>query len=207
MNSSNENPVSLEYKKRYNRQPQEIKEKLDNFRNTDYQLRVIKKTKPKIKIGDVFVLSPRENIYFYGKVLKTNIKTINNDNFVEGKQTIFIHKCRSNQITLDNFEPNYDDLLINPSIVDISYWQKGFFYNVGNLPLTDVEKTLDYGFYKFGIPGIRDGWFCTEEGEKLNHQPRIKGIYGVATITGISAEIEKEIIMEPLLIIGNIGDG
>lgn len=200
MNSSNESPVYLEYKKRYDMQPKEIKEKLDNFRNADYQLRVIKKTRPKINIGDIFILSPRENIYFYGKVFKTNIKTKNNDTFVEGKQSIFIHKCKSSQISIDNFNPNYDNLLISPAIVDISYWQKGFFFTIGNLPLTDIENTLDYGFYKFGIHGIRDGWFCTEEGDKLNHQPRIKGIYGVATITGISAEIEKEIIMDPLLL-------
>lgn len=181
-------------------QSQEIKEKLDNFRNTDYQLRVIKKARPKINVGDIFVVCPREGIYFYGRVLKTNIKTIDGDTFVDGKQTVYIHKCKSNQISIDNYKPNYDDLLIRPSIVDISYWSKGFFYTVGNLPLTDVEKTLDYGFYKFGIPGIRDGWFCTEEGNKLNHQPRIKGIYGIATINGISAEFEKEIIIEPLLL-------
>lgn len=200
MNPFSENPISLKYKKRYDEQPQSIKDKLDSFRNFDYQLRVIQKTTSKINIGDVFLLSPRENIYFYGKVLKTNIKTINNDTFVEGKQTVFIHRCRTSQISLDNFKSNYNDLLISPSIVDISYWRKGFFYTIGNLPLTDVEKNLDYGFYKFGIQGIRDGFFCTEEGEKLNHQPRINGIYGIATITGIAAEIEKEIIMEPSLV-------
>lgn len=181
-------------------QSQEIKEKLDNFRNSNYQLRIIEKTKPKIDIGDVFLLSPRENIYFYGKVLKTDIKTINNDVFVEGKHTVFIYKCKTNQKSLNDFISNYEDLLINPSIVDISYWKKGFFYTIGNLPLTESEKTLDYGFYKLGIPGIRDGWFCTEEGKKIDYQPKIKGIYGVATITGISAEIEKEIIMNPLLL-------
>lgn len=200
MNSINDNPISLEYKKRYNMQSHEIKERLDSFRNSDYQLRIIEKTKPKINIGDVFLLSPRENIYFYGKVLKTSIKTINNDTFVEGKNTVFIHKCKTNKKSMDDYNPNYDDLLINPSIVDISYWKSGYFYTIGNSPLTEIEKTLDYGFYKLGIPGIRDGWFCTEEGKKIDHQPKIKGIYGVATITGIAAEIEKEIIMNPLLI-------
>jgi hypothetical protein len=200
LNSINDNPISLDYKKRYNMQSQEVKEKLDNFRSSDYQLRIIEKTKPKINIGDVFLLSPRENVYFYGKVLKTNIKTINNDTFVEGKHTVFIHKCRTNKKSMDDYNPNYDDLLINPSIVDISYWKSGFFYTIGNLPLTKIEQTLDYGFYKLGIPGIRDGWFCTEEGKKIDCQPKIKGIYGVATITGIAAEIEKRIIMNPFLI-------
>lgn len=200
MNLANENPITLEYRRRYNRQPKEIKERLDSFRRTDYQLRVIKKNQPKIAVGDIFLLSPREDIYFYGKVLKTHIRTIDGDTFVEGKQTIFIHKCRSKNNSLESFEPDYDNLLISPSIVDVSYWKKGFFYNIGNLPLTEVEKGLDYGFYKLGIPGIREGWFCTEEGKKLSHQPKIKGFYGVATITGISAMIEQEIIMDSSLI-------
>jgi len=193
-------PLYLEYKKRYDAQPQEIKDKLNSFRSSNYQLNVIKRKNTKINLGDVFVLSPRENTYFYGKVLKTDIKTANKDSFVEGKQTVFIHKCKTNIIELDGFKPNYEDLLIDPSIVDISYWKRGLFYNVGNIPLTDIEKSLDYGFYKSGIPGIRDGWFCTEEGQKLNKEPRIMGMYGIATITGIAAAVETELIMNPSLL-------
>lgn len=201
MNTMSDNPISFEYKKRYNMQPQAVRDQLDNFRKSDYQLKVIEKTrKPVINTGDVFLLSPRDNVYFYGKVLKTNINTINNDGFVHGKQTVFIHKCKTYKKTIDNYNPNYGDLLIPPIIVDISYWKKGFFFTIGNIPLNETEKTLKYGFYKLGIPGIRDGWFCTEEGKKLDSQPPILGMYGIVTITGVAAEIEPEIIMDPSLI-------
>ena len=200
MNSNFDTPISKKYKDRYNRQTTEIKEKLDTFRNKDYQLKVIKKTRPNIETGDVFLLSPREGVYFYGKVLKSKIKTINNDTFVEGKQTILIFKCKTQTPTMDNFYPYYSDLLIEPSIVDKSYWTKGYFYTIGNVPLSDMELNLDYGFYKSGIPGIRDGWFCTEEGEKLKEEPKLMGIYGVATITGIAAGVETELIMDDSLL-------
>ena len=201
MNPDYDTPLAKKYKERYNQQTTEIKEKLDTFRNGDYQLKVIKKTsKPKIEMGDVFLLSPREGLYFYGRVLKTKIKTINNDTFTEGKQTIFIFKHKTKTITMDNFAPDYDNLLIAPSIVDMSYWKKGYFYTIGNIPLTEEEYNLNYGFYKLGIPGIRDGWFCTEEGEELENEPKIMGMYGIATVTGIAAKVETELIIDQSLL-------
>ena len=192
-----EDILYLRYIKRYDSQPQEVRNLLDNFRNFDYQLKVIKRKRPKLKIGDVFLLSPIDNIYFYGKVMKVDIKTIHNDTFVEGMQSVLIHKCKTQSLTLDDYHPKYDDLLIEPAIVDISYWNKGLFYNVGNVPLTDEEKILDYGFYRSSR--IRDK-FCTEEGETLDHQPRLLGGYGIKTIIGIASEVWEEIIMDPSLL-------
>jgi len=54
-------PLYLEYKNRYDAQPQDIKDKLDSFRSSNYQLKLIKRKNTKINLGDVFVLSPREN--------------------------------------------------------------------------------------------------------------------------------------------------
>lgn len=200
LNSIYDTPLSLKYEKRYNEQTAEIKHMLDIFRNTDYQLRVIQKTKPKVKSGDIFLVSPREGLYFYGKVLKTEINTINSDTFVEGKQSVCIFKCKTKTISMDNFEPNYHELLIAPAIVDISYWKKGYFYTIGNAPTSNDERTLDYGFYKLGIPGIRQGLFCTEEGIRMDKDPEIMGMYGITTITGIAAEIEQELILDSSLL-------
>jgi hypothetical protein len=201
LNSNYDTPIAQKYKERYNMQTTEIKERLDTFRNTDYQLKVIKKTtKPKIETKDVFLLSPREGVYFYGKVLKTKIKTINNDTFVEGKQVVLIFKCKTKTLTMDSFNPDCNELLIAPSIVDKSYWAKGYFYTIGSVPLSDMELNLDYGFFKSGIPGIRDGWFCTAEGERLKKEPKLMGIYGIATITGIAATVETELIINDSLL-------
>lgn len=200
MGFTGSNPVSLKLKIKYDMQSQDIKDRLDNIENTDYQLKVIKRTRPEIRTGDIFVLSPRENVYFYGKVLKTDIQPLDNNPFTKGKQTVFIHKCKSNRISLEDFRPNYDDLLINPAIVDRSYWTRGYFYNIGNQSLTEIEQNLDYGFYKSGIPTIRDGWFCNEEGEPLDRQPQIIASYGITTIIGIAIQVEREIIMDSSLI-------
>ncbi|MBS6849387.1 MAG: hypothetical protein KH205_13400 [Ruminococcus sp.] len=74
-----ENIISLEWKKRYESQPEEIKRELDDLSEAfddykvfkeKYQLKVIKRTRKLAKKGDIFVFSPREGIYFYGLVVK-----------------------------------------------------------------------------------------------------------------------------------------
>ncbi|MCK4260913.1 MAG: immunity 26/phosphotriesterase HocA family protein [Halanaerobiales bacterium] len=196
-----ENPIADEWKKLYAEQPDEIKEKLDaldKMKPKEYQLRVIKKAKPILKDGDIFILSPRENVYFYGKVLKANINHINNDTFVQGKNLVFIFKNKTKKPTIDDFKPDYSQLLIRPAIVDISYWNKGLFCNVGNIPLSEYENELDYGFLKISI---KSNIYCKKDGTVLEKKPEMLGIFGVSTINGIASKIEKQLIINPDLLI------
>ena len=71
------------------------------------QLRLIKRTKPVLQDGDVFILNPRENIYFYGKVLNARINHINNNTFVDGKNLVFIFRNKTNKPTIDNFKSDH----------------------------------------------------------------------------------------------------
>lgn len=195
-----ENPIADEWKKLYSEQPDEIKVKLDTLDKmspNEYQLRVIKKNNPTLKEGDVFVLSPRENVYFYGKILKANIINNNNDTFVHGNNLVFLFRNKTEKPTIDDFRPDYSQLLISPSIVDISYWNKGLFFNVGNLPITKFEKQLDYGFLKIDI---KSNFYCSEDGKILEKKPELLGIFGISTITGIASKIEKQLIINPDLL-------
>ena len=195
-----ENPIADEWKKLYNEQPVKIKEKLDaldKMKPKEYQLQVIKKTKPVLQDGDVFILSPRENVYFYGKVLKAKINHINNNTFVDGKSLVFIFRNKTDKLTIDDFKPDYSQLLIRPTIVDISYWNKGLFYNVGNVPLTEDEHRLNYGFLNIGI---KANTYCKENGEVIEGKPQILGVFGVSTITGVASKIEQQLIINPELL-------
>lgn len=203
LSKKKENPIADEWKKQYAEQSEEVKgrlDALDKMKPKDYQLKIIKKTKPVIKDGDVFVLSPRDNVYFYGKVLKANINHINNDTFVQGKCLVFIFRNKTNNPTIDEFEPDYSQLLIRPSIVDISYWNKGFFFNVGNVLITDYEKEMDYGFLKIGI---KSNTYCKEDGVVLDKKPDVLGIFGISTITGVASKVEQQLIINPELLVGN----
>lgn len=194
------NPVAEKLQKRYDSLSLEIKKELEEFDKInprEYQLKKIKKTKNEIKTGDVFLLSPREGIYFYGKVLNAYIKNIDKDIFIDQKHLVFIFKCKTKNIGMEDFKPNYLDLLIKPAIVDESYWTKGMFYTVGNIPINEAESNLDYGFLKFGI---NSNWFVKDDGTELNYQPSILGIHGISTITGIASQIGEELIIDPTIL-------
>jgi len=198
LKDNNDNPISSRWKKRFTELPDDIQQKikeLDDKDTREYQLKVIKRTKYKPKEGDVFLVSPREGIYFYGRVLKTKIKHLTNDTFVDGKNVVFIFKCKTRVLDLSNYIPNYEELIIGPVIVDEIYWRKGFFYTIANIPIDDHEKELDYGFYS-----IAKGKFLKEDGRELMHQPQILGTYGIVTITGIARNIEQELIINPDLL-------
>ena len=105
-----------------------------------YQLKTIKRKRSEINKGDVFVLSPREGIYFYGKVLDAKIKHPIRREYSSDLYVVFIFKCKTKNISIDDFKPNYNELLIGPVIVDKGYWTLGLFYTVGNIPLTKEEK-------------------------------------------------------------------
>jgi hypothetical protein len=189
------NIMSEKWQIRFDNLHPEIQNKLKNFIENDAecQLKIIKKTRPKeIKTGDVFVVSPRKGIYFYGRVQKANIES--KDNFVNGNHSIFIYKCKSKEISLDNFKPNFNNLLIDPCIIHKSYWTQGYFYTIGNVPLTEEEKNLDYGF----VNVFED--FVTEERKKLEIQPCVFGSYGITTIIGVAGKIEQELIIDPSLL-------
>jgi len=191
----NDNPIANEWKKRYSSQPDEVKEKLDalkQMRPKDYQLRTIKKSKVAPSDGDIFVLSPRENIFFYGKVINAEINHIEKSPFIHEKSLVFIFNIKTTELNCDKFKADYENLLINPEIVDSSYWKKGLFYTVGNEIITEAERKLDFGFYN-----IVNGKYCKENGIEIQHRPTILGTYGIATISGVAKIIEKEIIINP----------
>lgn len=194
-----DNLIANEWQKRYSLLDPEAKEKIDAFiaskKPEEFQLNVIKRTRTKPAEGDIFVLSPREGLYFYGRVLRVNIVHINKDPFIHGKSVIVIFRCRSSQISLDGYRPNYDEILIRPAIVDDSYWSRGYFYTIGNEPISKKERMLDLGFYNTSF-----GRFLTETGKEMNHRPKLLGIYGISTIIGIGAKVNQELLMQPDLL-------
>jgi hypothetical protein len=68
---------------------------------------------------------------------------------------------------------------------------------VGNTGVSEYEDKLDYGFLRIGIHSNR---YCKEDGTVLEAEPKILEIHGVATITGIASQIEKELIINPKLL-------
>ena len=143
--------------------------------------------------GDVFVLSIVEGKYFYGKVLKA-FKLWGTD-----AQVVAIFANTSETPSIENYKPDYDNLLFAPIIVYHNYWKRGLFKNITNIPLTLEEEKLDYGFFRMDALE-RYGYFVNAEGEELDYKPKLYDEYGMTTIYGVYSCIKLELLFRPELI-------
>ena len=74
-----DNPILNASKARYEQQPHEVQSILDKIQDINYekyQLQVIKKKRPRLEKGDLFLLNPFGNVYFYGVVLNADISNV-----------------------------------------------------------------------------------------------------------------------------------
>src|SRR5690606_22860027 len=102
-----------------------------------------KSRKPPVE-GDVFVIQPKENNFYFGKVIKTKIESTNQA--FTGMNLIYLYNCLSHA---KEIPANLDEheLLFAPTVVNFQGWLKGYFETVGNQPVTDKESCVDYGFF------------------------------------------------------------
>ncbi len=192
--NNDKNFLATEYKQRYNSLRWGVRRKLKKSEDCDYQLKFIESESREINEGDIFLIMPEEGIYFYGKVLEAKIENKYNS-FIENQYLVCIFKCKTRNISMENFKPDYNNLLIQPAVVTKGYWTQGLFYTIGNIPLTEEEKNLDYGLYN-----SIDGKFYKANGTLIERKPKIYGGYGITTGIGIAIEVEEELIIDPSLL-------
>lgn len=184
-------PIEKLFKKRYESLSDETKhrlKKLDNICSSIYQPKLIKRKRPKLCRGDVFVMKLFEDIYFYGVVLNTGI----DDSFMgTNLVSVCILKKYSKGMTefLKVESLKTKDILIRPSIISRAYWSNGFFYNTGENINGSID--IDYGFYSNPEKAYVD-----EYGTKFDSPPEIKNFFALTTMTGISSKMRYELIID-----------
>lgn len=158
----------------------------NSLEKEQYQLREIKKTRQKLKKGDLFIVNPFSDLFFYGIVLNCNV-----NNKVYGDNLVIICILK---ITYDGTAVDFsarglceEDILVGPKIVMKEYWSKGYFYNIGQ----NVEdlRNIKYGFYKNRT--------CVDEfGISMEEKVSLLGSYGLTTIVGIASELHEKLIID-----------
>ena len=184
-------PIEKLFKKRYESLSDETKhrlKKLDNICSSIYQPKLIKRKRPKLCRGDVFVMNLFEGIYFYGVVLNTGI----DDSFM-GRNLVSVCILKKYSKGMTEFlkveSLKTEDILIRPSIITRAYWSNGFFYNTGENINGSID--IDYGFYSNPEKAYVD-----EYGTKLESPPEIKNFFALTTMTGISSKMRYELIID-----------
>ena len=184
-------PIEKLFKKRYESLSDETKhrlKKLDNICSSIYQPKLIKRKRPKLCRGDVFVMNLFEGIYFYGVVLNTGI----DDSFMgTNLVSVCILKKYSKGMTefLKVESLKTKDILIRPSIISRAYWSNGFFYNTGENINSSID--IDYGFYSNPEKAYVD-----EYGKRLEYPPEVKVSFGITTMIGIGIMLRYELIID-----------
>ncbi len=179
-------------------QQYEICELQDDVRLIPRLIKLKRNRKPvEVKVGDIFLVSNKDGLYFYGKVIQEVNTNHPKYSWSERCFVAFIFKCVTKEKTLDNYLPNYFDCACGPKIFDESYWTKGYLEIIGNIPLTKEEKKLDIGFFDGNQYG---GSFLDAKGNMLSHFPEIYGSLGFVTPVGISIGLSSTYITNPALL-------
>lgn len=187
----NNNIIANQWKERYQKQPDDIKAKLDRLdelKIEEYQLQIIKRKRIYPQIGDIFEINPQSDIVLYGIVINNHINNINGEDLL----LVLIFKKEENIDNILNTGIKKEHLLIPPQIVGKEYWTRGYFYNIAHID--DINVAEEYGFYSIG-----KGKFLDEYGEELSYEPKLLGTYAVATISGIARKINQELIIAGVL--------
>ena len=184
-------PIEKLFKKRYESFNDETKRLLKKSEDIDsdlFQLRLIKRKRPKLCRGDVFVMNLFEDIYFYGVVLNTGI----DDSFM-GRNLVSVCILKKYSKGMTEFlkveSLKAEDILIGPSIISRAYWSNGFFYNTGENINSSID--IDYGFYSNPEKAYVD-----EYGKRLEYPPEVKVSFGITTMIGIGIMMRYELIID-----------
>ena len=142
--------------------------------------------------GDVFIVQPKKGIYFYGKVIKTNIQSINP--FFNKMNLIYLYKESSQEVKMLDYM-NSNQLLIPPVVVNNQGWLKGYFMTIGNIAVTDEEYSVDFGFWST----VRNKYFDLS-GNELKKEPKYHSIFGLGSYGVVGRDIQKVLQENPELL-------
>lgn len=154
------------------------------------KLIVMKKSRKTPCEGDVFCIQPLKGIFYFGKVIKSNIE--NPD--IHGHTLIFIYDIySSDKNTMFNFENK--ELLIPPIIVNKQPWIKGYFETLYNTSVLEYEKKLDYGFLNVLKNIIKEEKeYLDINGNIMEHVPQYYDMYALGSYGIVGKNVQKAII-------------
>ena len=187
------NPIETYWYERNKSLPLEIQNKLKALREKGHmtdELIYIQRKIPKLQKGDVFVVQPRENIYFYGLILN-----VCSTPSCKCKVIACIFKNITHEKTMDSFNADFNNLLLPPLVLFKEPWTSGYFYNIGRINLDEIVVPT-YGFYH-----TTTGTIVSEIGERFRVLPELIGESAYGDTGSCAYEITTELIINPDLLL------
>lgn len=149
------------------------------------ELLIQKKSRKKPKAGDVFSLRIKDDLYYYGKVIKTEIESTNV--FLRGWNLVHIYDHSTSKL-IEPSEINLinQSLILPPVVTNNKGWIDGYFFTVGSIHVIQKDLSIDYGFWD-DIKKI----YRLEGGETINRVPKLITDYALVSYGGIGRALIK----------------
>lgn len=145
----------------------------------------MKKSSKSPKEGDVFVLQPIKDIFYFGKVIQTNLESV--DSFINGMTLIYIYQYWSNNRVIP-YDLDQKGFLIAPMIVNTQPWKKGYFETIGNVEVSEIERNVDLAFWN-----VLKEEYVDINGKKIECIPEYCSIYGLGSYGIVGKEVQNAI--------------
>ena len=149
-------------------------------------------SRKKRKEGDVFIIQPKEDVFFFGVVVKAKMAL--KDPIMNGGHLIFIFNYPSREKEIPENLFSYD-LLIAPQIVNNQGWLKGYFETLGTISINKKDIEKNYGFWD-----IITKQYVDEMGEPLPSEPNMFSDYGLGSYGSVSVAIKETLDKSPELL-------
>jgi hypothetical protein len=156
-------------------------------------LRVLKPSRRKPRVGDVFAMRLPDEAYLFGRVVSTDARwTL----AVGAGRAVLIYVFRDRTLSLelaDRSVLRVDRLLVPPVMTNLLPWSRGYFQTVGNMPLGPGEVLLKHCF----LDGAR-GRYYDEYGNELPRSVEPVGDYGLHSYRTIDDLVSEALRIPPV---------
>jgi len=151
-----------------------------SYRELNMNLAVLKKSRRRLKEGDIFVMLPPDGLYLFGRVIDMDARVFTDI----GWNLIYIYRARSEEKT------NIPDLLrgqllLRPLITNRLAWSRGYFEHVEHRPLAALDRLPHHCFRN------SYGRYFDERGNQLPGPIEPVGMWGLDSYRTIDDAISR----------------
>lgn len=142
----------------------------------------------------MFVCSLDGKTFYYGKVIFDTSRYKKDLYELDDCKIVVIFNENTTQKNTDDFKGDWNNLLVEPCMVSIIMWTRGYFESVGNAQLTEQEINVDLAYQDTPILNLQKSYFVDENDNYLDYVPKYI-ISGLTTPYGVISEFVESLIL------------
>ena len=148
------------------------------------KLSMLKKSRRRLKAGDIFVMAPSDGRFLFGRVINTNANPVG----VGGAILIYIYRARSESKS-DVPDLLRDQLLVPPIMTNRLPWSRGYFEIIESRPLGPFDCLQRHTFVR---NWTKPPQYFDEQGSPLKGPSKGPvGTWGLWGLEAIDGEISR----------------